>query len=88
MRNILTTSQYERDMRRLSKKHRSLEPLHEAVAQLAAKGIVSPAYQPHRLHGEWDGHFECHLEKDWLLIYRVDVRFVYLYRTGSHDDLF
>ncbi|MDP2651730.1 MAG: type II toxin-antitoxin system YafQ family toxin, partial [bacterium] len=43
---------------------------------------------PHKLHGKWIGYSECHIEHDWLLIYKTDTKFVYLYRTGSHNDLF
>ncbi|MCI5120644.1 MAG: type II toxin-antitoxin system mRNA interferase toxin, RelE/StbE family, partial [Candidatus Electrothrix sp. AUS4] len=31
---------------------------------------------------------ECHIEPDWLLIYRISESNLYLERTGSHTDLF
>jgi len=44
----------------------------------------------HNLSGNWNGHRECHIEPDWLLIYRVDEdKMVVEYaRTGSHSELF
>jgi len=41
-------------------------------------------------HGEYQGKRECHVEPDWLLIYRVDKksRRIIFYRTGSHSDVF
>ncbi len=44
----------------------------------------------HILTGNWKGHRECHIEPDWLLIYRVnevekEIEYV---RIGSHSDLF
>lgn len=38
----------------------------------------------------WKGFFECHIEPDWLLIYRVneDKEELELARTGSHSELF
>ena len=31
---------------------------------------------------------ECHLEPDWLLIYRFDENKIIFERTGTHADLF
>jgi mRNA interferase YafQ len=33
---------------------------------------------------------ECHIEPDWLLIYRIDKAYneLILVRTGSHSELF
>lgn len=44
----------------------------------------------HTLSGDWDGYRECHIEPDWLLIYRSDeVNEVLGYvRMGSHAELF
>ena len=42
------------------------------------------------LTGDWIGHRECHIQPDWLLIYRIEdnVLVLTLARTGSHSDLF
>ena len=44
----------------------------------------------HALTGDWIGHRECHIQPDWLLIYRIEdnVLVLTLARTGSHSDLF
>lgn len=44
----------------------------------------------HNLSGDWDGYRECHIEPDWLLIYKIDganevLEYV---RMGSHTELF
>ena len=44
--------------------------------------------RPHKLSGEWDGFWECHIDGDWLLIYAYDDDSVTLHATGSHQDLF
>ncbi|MFZ2500833.1 MAG: type II toxin-antitoxin system YafQ family toxin [Minisyncoccia bacterium] len=88
MRSLLTTKQYERDVRRLHKKHADLAKLVRVVETLRERGTLPASHRPHKLHGEWSRYFECHIEDDWLLIYRVDAQYVYLYRTGSHRDLF
>lgn len=44
----------------------------------------------HALTGNWSGHRECHIQPDWLLVYRIedDVLVLTLARTGTHSDLF
>lgn len=44
----------------------------------------------HPLQGDWIGFRECHIQPDWLLIYRIDadVLVLTLSRTGFHSDLF
>lgn len=88
MRAILTAKRYENDVRRLHKKHCDVQILTDVTKLLQRDGIVPTRYDPHKLHGKWAGYFECHVEHDWLLIYKTDTKYVYLYRTGSHDDLF
>ncbi|MDR3699879.1 MAG: type II toxin-antitoxin system YafQ family toxin [Candidatus Sulfopaludibacter sp.] len=40
------------------------------------------------LRGTWAGHWDCHIEPDWLLLYRVTEAELILVRTGSHAELF
>ena len=50
-----------------------------------------PAHcQPHILSGNYDGVWECHIEKDWLLFYEIDPieKKVYFSGTGTHSDFF
>ena len=44
----------------------------------------------HNLSGEYIGFRECHINPDWLLIYRIedDKLLLTLARTGTHSDLF
>ncbi|MDO8492114.1 MAG: type II toxin-antitoxin system YafQ family toxin [bacterium] len=88
MRSLLTTEQYKRDVRRLHKKHYDFSKLARTVETLRQNGAVPISQSPHKLHGQWSNHSECHIDGDWLLIYKVDASFVYLYRTGTHDELF
>ena len=61
--------------------------LPEDIAELLAMG--EPLPEKHRDH-ELSGHRECHIETDWLLIYRIDndILVLILARTGSYNDLF
>ncbi|MDD2230021.1 MAG: type II toxin-antitoxin system YafQ family toxin [Candidatus Cloacimonetes bacterium] len=37
---------------------------------------------------EWRGRQDCHIEPDWILIYRITENELHLERTGTHSDLF
>ena len=88
MRSLLIAEQYKRDVRRLHKKRYDLSKLTRTVEILRQNGAVPVSQSPHKLHGKWSTHWECHIEDNWILVYKVDAVFVYLYRTGTHDDLF
>jgi len=45
-------------------------------------------YRDHALIGPWQGSRDCHIEPDWLLIYRLESESLFLERTGSHSELF
>ena len=62
----------------------------EIISKLSNGETLDPKYKDHPLAGNWIGHRECHLQPDWLLIYRYDddILVLTLTRTGSHSDLF
>ena len=61
------------------------------VVRILADGEMLPReYLDHELQGKYKGHRECHIESDWLLIYKIteSVLVLSLVRTGSHSRLF
>jgi len=67
-----------------------MSKLKTIIQKLEARGWLEREYSPHPLSGNWKDHMECHLEPDWLLIYRIDKKYneLILVRTGSHSELF
>ena len=51
---------------------------------------LPPKYKDHPLHGEYEGHRDCHINPDWVLIYikHEDKLILHLVRTETHSDLF
>ncbi len=43
------------------------------VTLLLEERLLEPKYQNHKLSGEFGDCRECHLQPDWLLIYREDL---------------
>ena len=69
-----------------------MKQLEEVIAMLAEEKTLPPKYKDHSLRDskEYKNVRECHIEPDWLLIYKIykDTLILQLMRTGSHSDLF
>ena len=88
--DIVWTSQFKKDYKLAMKRGQSIDLL-DNVIRLLAKGEPLPeTNHDHALSGNWIGHRECHIQSDWLLVYRVenDILVLTLARTGTHSDLF
>jgi len=88
MRIISPTKRFDRDLRKVRKRKKDLSKLKNVVHMLVKDGKVPPKYKPHSLIGNWVPCWNCHIESDWLLIYQVTKTHIYLFRTGTHLDLF
>lgn len=85
---LLTTTAFEKDLRRLRKQGRELDRLEAIVDLLQAQERLPVRCRPHPLRGNWAGHWDCHVGPDWLLLYRATEKELILVRTGSHAELF
>lgn len=88
MKAIYQTSQFKKDFKRIKKRGKDLSKLKEVVSILAKNEALKDRHRDHALSGDWSGSRDCHIEPDWILIYRVDNDSLFLERTGSHSDLF
>jgi len=86
--NIHYTTQFKKDYKRIKKQNKDLSKLRIVIEQLVAGQSLGRKYRDHQLTGNWKGHRDCHLEPDWILIYRQAPNDLFLERTGSHSDLF
>jgi mRNA interferase YafQ len=88
MHALRTTKQFDRDLRRAKRRGKTLAKLWEIV-ELLVQGQPLPARcRRHRLSGQWNRLWECHIEPDWLLIWDEAEQTLTLIRTGTHADLF
>jgi mRNA interferase YafQ len=92
VKEIVFTRRFERDFRRLKRRLPShvldYETL-EYVFELLQRGMSLPeAFREHGLDGEYAGFSECHIDADWLLVYRVTRSRIVFHRTGTHHELF
>lgn len=82
------TRQFERDIRRMKKRGKNLDKLKIIIRSLMSEETLDPIHRDHKLIGNWVGRHECHIESDWLLIYKTEQDRITFERTGSHADLF
>ena len=84
------TTVFRKDYKKAKKRRLPLEKLKEVVDLLAIGQPLPERNRDHALTGDWVGHRECHIQPDWLLIYRVeeDVLVLTMTRTGTHSELF
>ena len=86
--NIYYTTQFKKDYKRIKKQNKNLDKLSIVIELLFTGKMLDEKYRDHQLSGKWKGHRDCHIEPDWILIYRLTSDSLYLERTGSHSDLF
>ena len=89
-RNIHKTAQFRKDVKKAIKQHKDMDLL-EFIIDILADDIPLPQkYLDHPMKGNRKGFRECHIEPDWLLMYRKiddDVLELLLARVGSHSEL-
>lgn len=86
--NIHYTTQFKKDYKRIKKQNKNPEQLKAVIEKLVEGENLEPKYRDHQLSGNWKGHRDCHIESDWILIYRIQADELFLERTGSHSELF
>ena len=87
---VKPTTQFKKDYKRAMKRGLKVDLLEKVVALLAMGEPLPEKNRDHELSGDCVGHRECHIQPDWLLVYRIedDVLVLTLTRTGTHSDLF
>lgn len=80
--------QFEKDIKKIKKRGKETEKLKFIIRKLIAKKTLPVKNRNHPLKGEFKDYWECHIEPNWLLIYKKTSTEIIFVRTGSHADLF
>ncbi|MCJ7833847.1 type II toxin-antitoxin system YafQ family toxin [Cuneatibacter sp. NSJ-177] len=88
MLDVRYSTKFKKDFKTCIKRHCKMERLQQVIDILRIPDALPPKNVDHSLGGNYTGYRECHIEPDWLLIYRQDESELLLYRTGTHADLF
>lgn len=82
------TKQFGKDVKQEKKRGKDLGKL-KAILSLLIEGKRLPLKnKAHKLVGSFAEYRECHIEPDWLLIYKVKGSRIFFVRTGTHSNLF
>ena len=87
---VKPTSRFKKELRRAVKRGLDEELLNKIIKLLANEQSLPPENKDHELKGKFKGYRECHIQNDWLLIYKVykNELVLSLERTGTHSDIF
>ena len=80
--------QFQKDLKKIQKSRKKTDKIKPVIKKLIDQESLEDRYRDHKLVGNYRGRRECHVEPDWLLIYKVDSKEIIFERTGSHSDLF
>ena len=87
MLNFSFTNQFKKDLKLLKKRGKNLDKLYDIIVILIWDEPLPERCREHKLHGDWDGFTECHVEGDWVLIYLTNDEKISFSCTGTHSDL-
>lgn len=87
--DIVMSNRFKKDLKLAQKRGYNLTLLDEVVTTLSKLEPLPEKNRDHALTGNYIGFRECHIQPDWLLIYRIDDEelLLFLSRTGTHSDL-
>ena len=82
------TNQFKKDFKLQEKRGKDIELLQGIISLLVSEKKLASRHRDHSLKGSFKNFRECHVESDWLLIYKIEEDHIYFSRTGTHSDLF
>jgi len=90
MLTIRYSTKFKKDYKLAKKRGYNIKLLEEVLDILCAEQPLPQQYRDHSLTGNYEGHRECHIAPDWLLIYKIEngEMLLSLTRIGTHSDLF
>ena len=83
-------AKFLKDLKLAKRRGLNLSELKTVTDMLQAGRRLPVQYHDHVLTGNYKGYRECHINPDWLLVYKRKeaIKIISLYRTGTHSDLF
>ena len=90
MLEVVLSNRFKKDLKLAAKRGYNLDLLENVVDTLARGEKLTDKFRDHELVGNYSGFRECHIQPDWLLVYRIENSelILFLSRTGTHSDLF
>jgi mRNA interferase YafQ len=81
-------TRFKKDIALAKKRGKDLDKLKTIIELLLDEQPLPPKLKDHKLSNNYKDRRECHIEPDWLLIYKPHEKSIIFERTGTHSDLF
>lgn len=81
------TKQFSKDVKKARSRGKNLEKFKIIATTLLSGEPLDEIHKDHKLIGNYLGRRECHMESDWLLIYKITEDQIIFERMGGHSDL-
>ena len=88
MLSVVYRNKFKKNLELMIQRGKDPEKIKRVIIVLVNEQTLDKRLRDHSLTGNYSGFRDCHIEPDWLLIYRIESGTLYLERTGSHSDLF
>ena len=84
------TNKFKKDYKLALKRGCKETLIQKVIVCIAKKELLPAKHHPHKLTGNYIDCWECHIQPDWLLIWRIneETDTLTLVATGTHSDLF
>lgn len=90
--DVVYSTKFKKTLKKLIKQGKDINELFDIIDKLANDEKLNMKYKNHSLVNDkyYNDCNECHINPDWLLIYRYnkDKLLLLLIDTGSHSELF
>ena len=80
------TNQFKKDLKLLKKRGKNMDQIIDIMASLIWEEPLPVFCREHVLSGNYAGITECHIEGDWVMLYRRTAEKIAFYYTGTHSD--
>ena len=88
MLSVLYRNKFKKNLELMIQRGKDPEKIKIVINLLINRQPLAPKHKDHPLAGDFIGFRDCHIEPNWLMIYRIVDNTLYLERTGTHGDLF
>lgn len=88
MLSVVYRNKFKKNLDLMIRRGKDPEKIKQVIIALVNEQPLDKKQRDHALTGNFSGFRDCHIEPDWILIYRIESDILYLERTGSHSDLF
>ena len=82
------TNSFKRDYKKKVKQKKDIGLLKGVMEDLINEKPLPPRNKDHDLTGNYAGYRACHIQPDWILIYKIKGDMIVFLRTGSHSEVY